>query len=90
MSVRYNIAKSILRMLGFKKIFQLPVDKLIEKAEHFNKNRHFKIPKNHKYIYGDIPIMEGKYHCLSIQKEQQKVKKSNFIFVWRWNDYWPR
>ena len=90
MSVRYNIAKSILRMLGFKKIFQLPVDKLIEKAEHFNKNRHFKIPKNHKYIYGDIPIMEGEISLFIYPKRTEKVKKSNFIFVWRWNDYWPR
>ena len=80
MSIRYKIAKSILRILGFKRIFRLPVDELIEKAEHLNKNRHFKIPKNHKYIYGDIPIMDGKYHCLSIQREMQRSEKAILFF----------
>ena len=65
MSIRYSIAKSALRVLGFKKMFQLPLNRLIIKAEHLNKNRNFQIPKNRKYIYNDIPIMNGKYHCLS-------------------------
>ena len=46
MSIRYSIAKSALRVLGFKKMFQLPLNRLIIKAEHLNKNRNFQIPKN--------------------------------------------
>ena len=78
MSIRYSIAKSALRVLGFKKMFQLPLNRLIIKAEHLNKNRNFQIPKNRKYIYNDIPIMNGKYHCLSIQKHQQRTEKAIF------------
>ena len=80
MSIRYSIAKSALRVLGFKKMFQLPLNRLIIKAEHLNKNRNFQIPKNRKYIYNDIPIMNGKYHCLSIQKPQQRTEKAILFF----------
>ena len=80
MSIRYSIAKSALRVLGFKKMFQLPLNRLIIKAEHLNKNRNFQIPKNRKYIYNDIPIMNGKYHCLSIQKHQQRTEKAILFF----------
>lgn len=76
MSIRYSIAKCALRILGFKKMFQLPLDKLIIKAEQVNKNRSFQIPKSRKYIYGDIPVMNGKYHCLSIQKHPQRTEKA--------------
>lgn len=80
MSIQYSIAKSAFRLLGLKKMFQLPMDKLVIKAEHFNKNRDFQIPKNQKYIYGDVPVMNGKYHCLSIQKHQQRSKKAILFF----------
>lgn len=61
-------------------MFRLPLDKLIIKTEHFNKNRNFQIPKNHKYIYDDIPIMNGKYHCLSIQQHKQRTEKAILFF----------
>lgn len=50
-------------------MFRLPLDELVMKAEQFNKNRNFQIPKNHKFIYGDIPIMNGKYPMVSFFSE---------------------
>mgnify|MGYP001021151765 CR=1 FL=1 len=52
MSIRYKIAKSIVKMMGFKKMFALPKDGLLAKTEKFNKGRDFHIPDDKKYHYG--------------------------------------
>ena len=75
MSIRYKIAKCVLRILGIKKIFQLPVDELTEKAERLNKNRHF-------YHGREIPLF-------IYPKRNAKVRKSNPIFLRRRNDHRP-
>lgn len=80
MSLRYSIAKAILKMTGIKKIFGLPQDELVKKAEGYNKDREFKIPNDKKFIYGDIPVCGGKYHCLTIQQNKARKTKAILFF----------
>lgn len=80
MSIRYSIAKTILKVSGYKKIFGLPQDELLKKVETYNKNRYFQIPKDSKYVYGDVPVCDGKYHCLSIQLHEKPTNKAILFF----------
>lgn len=80
MSIQYSIAKAALKLSGYKKIFGLPQDELVKKAEGYNKSRDFKLPTDHKFIYGDIPVCDGKYHCLTIQQSQARTKKAILFF----------
>lgn len=80
MSVRYSIAKLGIKAAGLKKIFGLPMDELIEKAEGYNKNRDFHIPKDHKYVYGDVPVCGGRYHCLTIQQSEKRAERAILLF----------
>ena len=80
LSVRYSIAKTVLKLSGYKKIFGLPQDELVKKAEGYNKNRDFRLPRDHKFIYGDVPVCGGKYHCLTIQQSQTRTKRAILFF----------
>lgn len=75
MSATYQVLKQAVKVLGFKKMFQLPEKELLKKAAQFNKNREFHIPKNKKAIYGDLPVLDGKYHCLTMRTGSEKSDK---------------
>ena len=80
LSVRYSIAKTGLKLSGYKKIFGLPQDELVKKAEGYNKNRDFRLPRDRKFIYGDVPVCGGKYHCLTIQQSRTRTKRAILFF----------
>lgn len=76
MSIRFSIAKFIVKLSGYKKIFALPHDELLTKMEKINGKRGFKIPKDRHFIYGDVKVYDDKYHCLTIQKNEEKAKRA--------------
>lgn len=80
MSVRYVIAKNALKVLGFKKVFRLPPEALIRKAEGLNRHRGFRIPSDHRCIYGDVSVMNGRYHCLTIQQQRARAPRAILFF----------
>ncbi len=80
MSIRFKIVKNIVKMMGFKKMFALPKDELLAKAEKSNKGRDFHMPKNKKYRYGDEVILEH-YHCLKIGIHEKKTRKHCCSYV---------
>lgn len=61
MSVRYQIAKRIVKLTGMKKLFRLPQDELLKKAEQMNRKRQFHVPKDTKARYADRMILDC--HC---------------------------
>lgn len=65
MSVRYQIAKRIVKLTGMKKLFLLPQDELLKKAEQMNKKRQFRMPKDTKARYADRMILDC--HCLTME-----------------------
>lgn len=80
MSIRYNIAKCVLRMTGMRKLFSLPKEELFQKAAGYNKNRNFHIPKDHKYTYTDVNLGNNE-HVLKIQgKCTENGKAMMFLF----------
>ena len=67
------------KISGYKKIFALPEDKFLEKANYYNKNRDFFIPSDHKFIYAEHKILD-KYSCLSMQQNKEHSKKAILYF----------
>lgn len=53
MSVRYQIAKRLVRLTGMKKLIQLPQDEPLKKAEQMNRKRQLHMPKDTKARYAD-------------------------------------
>lgn len=74
MSVRYQIAKTLVGLTGIKKLFQLPQEELLQKAEQMNRKRQFRMPKDTKARYGDRMI--GECHCLTMETQPQKSKRA--------------
>lgn len=74
MSIRYQIAKNLVKLTGIKKIFQLPKEELLQKAEKMNQKRQFRMPTDTKARYTDRMI-EG-CHCLTIETQPQKSKRA--------------
>lgn len=72
MSIRYQLAKGLVKMGGLKKIFALSEEDLLKKARQMNRKRQFHMPTDHRARYADHMI-EG-CHCLTIQAG---AKKSN-------------
>lgn len=80
MSIQASILKTVLKCTRIKKLFQLPMDQLVKKADFFNKNRNFQIPNNHTFVYKDISIQNGTYHTLAIQKDKTPSTKAILFF----------
>ena len=57
MSVCYQIAKRLVRLTGMKKLFQLPQDELLKKAEQMNRKRQFHMPKDTKARRAHDPLL---------------------------------
>ena len=76
MSFRYNVAKKALASAGYKNLYSLSAEDMVNQVEAFNKKRKFKVPNDGKCEYSDIPVMEGKYHCLSMQKNKEHSEKA--------------
>lgn len=74
MSVRYQIAKNLVRLTGMKKLFRLPQDELLKKAEQMNRKRQFRMPKDTKARYADRMILDC--HCLTMETQLQKSKRA--------------
>lgn len=79
MSIRYALAKSAVKAIGIKKIFSLPSEKLLEKAEQLNRSRQFKMPRDRKARYEDRVILG--HHCLSMEiGEARSDRAMLFLF----------
>lgn len=74
MSVRYQIAKRIVKLTGMKKLFQLPQDELLKKAEQMNRKRQFHMPKDTKARYADRMILDC--HCLTMETQPKKSDRA--------------
>jgi len=72
MSIRYRIAKGFVKLVGVKKLFQLPQDELLQKAEWINRRRQFHMPKDAKARYGQRRIQGCP--CLVMETQSQKSK----------------
>ena len=75
MSVRYQLLKTGIRLMGIKKMFRLPSEKMLTMIEKLNRNRGFRVPADKKCIYEDRLILQ-KYHCLTMQAGPKKSKKA--------------
>lgn len=74
MSIRYQVAKNVVKLTGMKKLFQLPQDELLKKAEQMNRKRQFRMPKDTKARYADRMI--GAWHCLVMETQPQKANRA--------------
>lgn len=74
MSVRYQIAKNLVRLTGMKKLFQLSQDELLKKAEQMNRKRQFQMPKDAKARYADRVILDC--HCLTMETQPKKSDRA--------------
>lgn len=74
MSVRYQIAKNLVRLTGMKKLFRLPQDELLKKAEQMNRKRQFRMPKDTKARYADRMILDC--HCLTMETQLQRSNRA--------------
>lgn len=74
MSIRYQIAKRLVRLTGMKKVFRLPQDELLKKAEQMNRRRQFRMPKDTKARYADRMILDC--HCLTMETQPKKSDRA--------------
>lgn len=74
MSLRYRMAMELVRLSGMKKLFQLPQDELLRKAEQLNRRRQFRMPTDGKARYADQRI-EGS-HCLVMETQPRKSARA--------------
>lgn len=74
MSIQYDLAKAAVKASGIKKIFALPKEELLKKAEQMNKTRQFKMPKDKKARYADRMI-QG-HHCLTMEIGAEKSDRA--------------
>lgn len=74
MSIRYQIAKRLVRLTGMKKLFQLSQDELLKKAEQMNRKRQFHVPTDAKARYGERRI-QG-HPCLVMETQPQKSDRA--------------
>lgn len=74
MSIQYELAKAAVKASGIKKIFALPREELLKKAEQMNKSRQFKIPKDKKARYADR-LIQG-HHCLTMEIGETKSDRA--------------
>ena len=65
----------ILKMSDIKKMFSLPTEELLQKAQKMNRKRCFKMPKDRRYSYEDIVFLD-QYHCLKIRSKEEGAKKA--------------
>lgn len=78
MSLRYKIIKNVIRLAGIKKMSALPEEDLLRKIRKANRKRGFRLPKDHRCVYGDRRI--GKYHCLTMQTGPKHSEKAILFF----------
>lgn len=74
MSVRYQIAKRLVKLTGMKKLFQLPQEELLKKAEQMNRKRQFHVPTDAKARYGERHI-QG-HPCLIMETQSRKSNRA--------------
>nr|WP_326185580.1 alpha/beta hydrolase [uncultured Oscillibacter sp.] len=74
MSIRYQIAKGLIKLTGIKKLFQLPQEELLKKAEQMNRKRQFRMPADDKARYADRMIQGC--HCLTMETQPQKSNRA--------------
>ena len=70
MSIRGKIAIELIKLLGFKKIFELPTDELLEKAREMNAKRGFNSFKLDKRCHDELIL--NTYHCVRIMPKSGK------------------
>lgn len=75
MSLRCRIFRTVLFLMGVKKMFGLPREELLHKIKKANQKRGFRMPTDKKCVCGDR-IISGKYHCLTMRTGAEKSHKA--------------
>ena len=75
MSLQYKIFRAGILLAGIKTMFRLSKEGLLQKVIKTNKQRSFRMLRDHKCVYGDQIILE-KYHCLTMQTSPRKSEKT--------------
>ncbi len=80
MSLRYKLAAGALKMFGYKEMFQMPRQELLEKIEIYNRSRKYKLPSAGKNFTAERMI-EGKYPCVVIRKSAKNRADKAILFL---------
>lgn len=78
MSIRFNLVKMVMQLIGVKKISALPKNALLAAAQNRNRKRNLKSRKNVRYT--EITIL-NRYRCLKVETQPCPSKRALlFIF----------
>ena len=79
MSLMAKVLYQGFKLAGFKKMFALPQEELLEKVYKMNEKRANIWPKDHKFNYEKKTIME-EYSCLVVRQGEKPSEKAILFF----------